>query len=276
MGDTMTSSPAALEQDPMRARKLRYTIAVLCVSLILALLLQNPEFPTSMRLVLLALLLLGLIRWSAALLLILFQLDLYLADPAYTDTAEPPGLLIAFFCVVLLMILSRLRSSQELTGIRSIVQLLTGVVKAAVLPSESMYTDVDNGPQPGRSGSEMFSIALRALILVLGAGILLVTFPPDQSSVQHYGLTPDGMRSLSIGLVLITAYFVVSIPLTEIWWKRMTPDQAGIYLRSRFLAWLHRDLRLFERKQLRHRRKQARDLQRVRRKHFLQFPKKVD
>ncbi len=272
----MTAPPSTtLAQDPMGIRKLCYTVAILCVSPILVWQLQNPDFSSSMRLIFLGTLLLGLIRWSAAILLVLIQLDLYLTGSVFGDSREPPGLIIAFFCVVLLMILSRLRSSQELTGIRTIAQLLSASAKKLLQPAERTSATQDEEAQTAW-GPELLSIASRALILVLGAGILLVMFPVDRSSVEKIGLAPDSLRSLSIGLVLFTGYFALTLVLSEIRWKQMTPDQAGIYLRSRFLGWLHRDLRAFQRRRRRLQRKQARHLWRAGHNTFSQYSEKAD
>ena len=255
MRDKTASPSTTLVKDPMAARKRRYTVALLCVGLFLVLQLQNPDFSFSMRLIFVGTLLLGLVRWSAAVLLILIQLDLYLTAAALGDAREPPGLIIGFCCVVLLMIVSRLRSSQEFTGIRTHVQLLSASVKIWLPPVERTSAIPDQDVQTGW-GLEMLSITSRALILVVGAVILLATFPPDQLSVEKIGLTPAGLHALSIGLVLFAGYFVMTLSVSEIRWRCMTPDQAGICLHSQFLGWLHRDLRKFRhcRRGLQHKR----------------------
>ena len=175
MPDTTAPSSTTVSRDPMGARKLRYTIAILCISPILIWQLQNPDSAFVLRLVFSGMLLLGLIRWSAAFLLFLIQLDLYLTTSALRDPREPPALIITFFCVILLMLLSRLRSSQELTGVRSIAQLLSAAVKAGLQPAEPPIP-IRGDETNNTAGREMLGIATRALILVLGAGLILVLF----------------------------------------------------------------------------------------------------
>ena len=205
----------------------------------------------------LAMLLLGLIRWSAAILLILIQLDLYLTVPAMGAIREPPGLIIAFLAVVLLMLLSQLRSAQELTGIRSATQLLMSAGTA--LRNPETQTSSDRVEEANHEPAfETLSMTVRSLLLVLAAGLLLITFSEDRGSVRQIGLTPTGLRTLQIGLVLFTGYIALTLPLSELRWKRLTRAQAGVYLRSRFASWLHRDLRAVERRRRNLRKKQAR------------------
>jgi len=255
----MAAPTVQLADDVMGSRKRRYTIVIMCVSPILIWLLQNPFFPSAMRLMFLAMLLLGLIRWSAAILLILIQLDLYLTVPAMGAIREPPGLIIAFLTVGLLMLLSRLRSAQELTGIRSATQLIAAAGTALLNPEAQSSLDRDEDEEHAPA-SETLWIAVRTFLLVLAAGLLLIMFPEERRSVRQFGLTPTGLRTLQIGLILFTGYIMLTLPLSELRWKRLTPDQAGVYLRSRFAGWLHRDLRAVERRRQKLRKKRTREL----------------
>ena len=279
MPETTAQSRATLALDPMASRKLRYSIAILCISPILIWQLQNPFSASAMRLIFLGMLLLGLIRWSAAVVLILIQLDLYLTHSAVGNTREPPALIITFFCVVLLMLLSRLRSSQELSGVRSITQLLRAVVKSWSQPGKELIPVHDEKPDAA-AGRELPGIAARTLLLILGARILLVMLPMEQSSVQQVGLSPAGLRTISIGLVLFIGYVVLTLPLSELRWRHLTTDQAGIYLRTRLICWLHQDLRAAERYQRRLRRKRVRQrvrqLRRAGKNGFSQYSKRAD
>ena len=71
------------------------------------------------------------------------------------------------------------------------------------------------------------------------------------------------LRTLQIGLILFTGYIALTLPLSELRWKRLTPAQAGVYLRCRFAGWLHRDLRAVERRRQKLRKKQARAMLRL-------------
>ncbi|MCH2211299.1 MAG: hypothetical protein MK110_08350 [Fuerstiella sp.] len=246
----------------MGSAKRRYSIAACCAGSVLIWQLQNPYSTLAVQLIFAGLLLMGLIRWSAPFLLILIQLDLYLTFSDINAVEAPPRLIIAFFCVALLMLLSRLRSSQKLTGVRSFRQLLTGAVNTITIPSgQSVSPDTDN--RRPTAGTEIAGIAARSLLLVLAAGWILEVSSPDGSSIQEYGLAPSDMQTLSVGLVLCAVYLMISLPFSEIRWRHLTPDQAGIYLRSRFTDWLRRDLRSIEQHRRRHRDKQSHRPRRV-------------
>lgn len=271
----MTAHTSTAQTDAMASAKRRYTFIIAGTGAVLILLIQNPFFPLAMRLMFLAMLMLGLIRWSAAILLILIQLDLYISVPDFGTYQEPPALIISFVTVILLAALSRLRSSQELTGIRSATELLTSAAQSVVSPDLLSSEDSDHDQHQG-SALETFWIAARSLVFVLMAAGLLQLYPLDTASVRDYGLTPAGLRSLQIGLILFSGYLLLTLPLTELQWKRLTPEQAGIYLQSCFTAWIHRDLRAVERRRRRLRKKQARALRRHRRDSYLQYTEKVD
>ncbi|MCH2203480.1 MAG: hypothetical protein MK102_16055 [Fuerstiella sp.] len=275
MSNPIAQQSTTLAHDPMGPRKLRYVIGILCIGPVLIWQLQNPYYTLAVRLVFAGLLLLGLTRCSAPLLLILIQLDLYLTVSTLYAVEDPPEPVISFFCVVLLMLLSRLRSSQELTGVRSIAQLLTSKVHTKRSSSEHA-APMGSDHRLQVAGSEILGVAARSLLLVLAAALMLAILTPDPSSVQEYGLTPSGMHTLSIGLILCAGYLIISLPFSEFHWRHLTPNQAGIYLRSRFIGWLHHDLRGIERRRRRHRRKQAHRHRRAQNHSYSTYSKEAD
>lgn len=246
MNQATTADP--LRQDILGAAKRRYTAAIIVLTLICVWLMQNPFFPSASRLILLALVLLGMIRSTAAILLILFQIELYLTESSIGLGFGPPAMIFAVVTVALLMILSRLRSAQDLTGERSVAQLIRSTA-GGLLRTDRGSRGRDEGSETG----EPLRIAVFTAGLVIAAELLLQMFPVDISSVRDYGLTPGGMRAAQLGLTLFTIYILVALPLGELRWKQLTPDQAGIHLRSRFVSWLYRDLAAVERKNRRRR-----------------------
>ncbi len=175
---------------------------------------------------------------------------------------QPPGLIIAVVMVLLLMVMSRLRSAQELTGVQSVRELFRSAARR-LLEADPSPVDNDSQPEQRTGTAEPLWIMFAALGLVFAAEWLLQVFPPVRTAVNEFGLTPGGLRASQLGLTLFTIYIVLAVPLSELWWKRLTPDQAGVYLRSRFAGWLHRDLKAVERRKRRLRRKQARRLRRL-------------
>jgi hypothetical protein len=216
---------------------------------------------------------LGSIRWTAGLVFLLIQFHLYLDLP----TAIPQDefeIGIVLLTIVSLMVISRLRSSQELFGVQS----ATNLFRSALGGNE--WTSADDKPDPlpeqTHSTREMVWLAASSVMLVAVAGMLLQSVPKHQNAVREYGLTANGLQTIQIGLLLFCVWMIVALPTRELNWKRMTPTQAGIWLRSQTVNWLHRDLRAIERRQRRLRsRRRKRRLHQMRPIHP-DFPKKAD
>ena len=66
-----------------------------------------------------------------------------------------------------------------------------------------------------------------------------------------------------LGCLLFALFLPVWILVNESVWRSRSRRQASIYLRSSFLKWIHRDLRMIIKKKLKARRKQIRALNRV-------------
>jgi len=246
--------------DAMSERKRRYTQAILCLAPAILWLVHNAWFPIGIRIVLAALMILGLIRWTAALVLLVIQFHLYLdlATPFPQDEFE---IGIVLLTIVSMMVISRLRSSQELSGVQSATHLITSAVRGTGLMSPDESDSKSTQPYSMR---EVFWLAARSVMLVAAAGMLLQSVPDHESSVREYGLTANGLQTIQTGLLLFAIWMIVALPLRELHWKRMTPAQAGIWLRSQTVRWLHRDMRAIERRRRRLRsRWQERQLHRM-------------
>lgn len=270
MHNADTPESTTILRDPMGARKRRYAVMIVLLTLLHLWLIQNPYFPSGTRLILIAVTLLGLVRWTAAILLLLIQVDLALYESTWRVSREPPMLLIAVGTVTLLMILSRLRSAQELTGVRGAAELLRSSGGRPDTAGE------ERREQSGSGAEEPLWVTGLSLTLVLAAGLLLQIVPIDQTSVREYGLTPAGMRAIRLGLFLFTAWLLIALPLGEWRWRQLTPDQAGVYLRTHFVSWLHRDLRAVERRKRRLNNKRLRALRRASRRSSSHASQKAD
>jgi len=246
--------------DPLMLRKQQYALTMIAVAALLMIQLQNPWIPTAMRVIFVAAVLLGFLRWSAAILLALIQLDLLLGEPPRAESAQQVLCMVtSFLTIVLIMTVSRLRSAQELTGVRTIRQLLRSTLFSLLNPDPDLQSAHDARNSQGLvSGAAVFRTCTKVLILMLAAGTLLLLFPEDTGSGRQLGLTSPALRVIQIGLVLFTLYFACLVLPGEFRWRRLTRHQAGIYLRSLYVGWAHRDLRMIVRHRLRRRRRNAR------------------
>ncbi len=241
------SQPHRLPDD-MTGRKRRYAQTILCLTPVMVWLLHNAWFPVGIRIVLGALMLLGFIRWTAALVLLLIQFHLYLDLPTPVPQNEFE-IVIVLITIVSLMVLSRLRSSQELSGIQSATHLIRSAVGGAgwIADTEESASELkDSG-----SMREVLWLAARSVVLIAFASMLLQSVPEHESAVREYGLTATGLQTVQIGLLLFCIWVVIALPTRELHWKRMTSAQAGIWLRSQTVSWLHRDMRAIERRRRR-------------------------
>jgi len=232
--------------DPMLSDKIRSIVTLGIAGGFLVLLFRNPWIPSAIRLLFAIALLLGLVRSSAAILLVLVQIDLALIE---NDLPFQISLVLnvatTLMTVLLLMAACRLRSAQELTGSLSYRRAFGSLWGGSRSLAERRAAEP--------VGAEGISVMtwLWSMLLMSVSGLMLVVFPEQSLSVMEYGLTPVGMRCLQIGIVLVIWYAVLTIPLSELWWRRLSPDQAGMYLRSLFLGWSHRDFRMVVRRQVR-------------------------
>ncbi len=223
----------------------RILIVLACV---LVWLVQDSGISSLARIIVIGLLLLGLVRWTAALLLVLFQLHLYFGTAYGSTLSNSPVMVQAV--LVTLMSLSRLRSCQELTGVESVAALLMSAVGRAAArsaTSESEDEERSGGPRVAWRG-ELLWMAVVGMILTGTAGMVLQWFPERPESVGLYGLTPSGLRAIQIGLLLFAVWLPVSLVVSEGHWKHLRPRQARLWLRSRLLEQHHRELKAIERR----------------------------
>ena len=252
-----------LRNDAMLPRKQRYVQILLCLTPLLVLALDQTWFPIGIRIVLAGIMLLGLIRWTAAILLILIQVHWYM-DPFPRMVLNSSDLILILLTVMSLMILSRLRSAQELTGIRSASDLLSTSIRG--LPTATDAAGVTASPvaqHRHRSGRELVWMVTRSLFVVALAGMIPQWIPATTNSATEYGLTASGIRTMQLGLLLFAAWLFLALPLAELRWKRMAAAPAGVWLRSQFVGWYHRDMRGIEKKRRRVHRKNQRAAQRA-------------
>lgn len=232
------------DTDPMLPRKWLLTRALLLLAIILLLIIQDVWFPSGMRLILLGLLLLGLIRWTAALILLLVQLHLYAGVTLGMESnwIEP---MIVVLTIFTLMVVSRLRSCQQLTGIRSGTSLLRG----------AFWLDRQDAAVSAAPIGEAVWVATVTCVTVAAAGFLLQNVPEVRMSARTLALTPSGLRTITIGLMLFAVWILIDLPLKEIHWKQIRRQQAGVWLRSQLAGWFYRDLKAVEhhRRRLHHR-----------------------
>ena len=212
------------------------------------LMLLAPEAPWSIRLLIIALVMLTLKRWGGVLVLMLVQGDLVLRegrDMAILNGSG--GVLFVLVVMGVLMFVARQRELLQQIARSSLLQVAREFLNSGEAPAESPK---EFSVPAGR----IFSSALRGITVLFGcvviARVALGMLPTNREVTAGLRDFLDVDPSLTAGALLIVSLFAVWIAVSEVSWRQMTASQARMYLRSAFLKSHYADLRMIVRKRL--------------------------
>ena len=106
--------------------------------------------------------------------------------------------------------------------------------------------------------SVLLLVACSVLAFLLMSLVPVDTTFTGLNTIREFRRRPTGYRVIMSGLLLFSVYVLAWLVINEGVWRRLSPAQAGLYLRSVFLKWLHRDLRMVTKRRLKRRRRMAR------------------
>ncbi|MCP4857428.1 MAG: hypothetical protein GY903_23335, partial [Fuerstiella sp.] len=118
------------------------------------------------------------------------------------------------------------------------------------------------------SGYRVLMSGLLLLIACSALAFFLMSFVPMDTTftglntIREFRLRPSGYRVLMSGLLLFSVFLLAWLIINEGVWRRLSAAQAGVYVRSVFLKWLHRDLRMVTKRRLKRRLKRRRRIDR--------------
>lgn len=200
--------------------------------------------------------------WTVAALFVLVQLKLALRD-------TPRGL-------------SLLRDDELLFGIGVLAMVIAGsrlvVLLAPMVPNDTTIFGLFRAlarqlaadaradrtvVMPTRHGAtfsatEVVTGMARAIAAVLVAALLLGKFPLDPTTIERMVLFDWAVRSITISVVLILIYQVTNAVLGTICWRRLTPPEARVHLRSELVNGTHSEVRVAVTQQIKQLRKESR------------------
>lgn len=212
------------------------------------LMLLAPEAPWSIRLLIIALVMLTLKRWGGVLVLMLVQGDLVLRegrDMAILNGSG--GVLFVLVVMAVLMFVARQRELLQQIARNSLVQIAREFLNTGETPAESPKA-------VGIPAARIFSSALRGITLLFGcvvvARVMLGKLPTNRAVTSGLRDYIDIDPGLTAGALLIVCLFAVWIAVSEVSWRQMTAAQARMYLRSAFLKSHYADLRMIVRRRL--------------------------
>lgn len=220
----------------------------------------------SLKFFFLAILVLTLRRWTGALLLALLQVHLFFLEPRVADFGGAIGEFVwVMTTVLLIMAVSRFRTLQEKDEHSTVRRLLSSVISGGTNAHE-----YDASVIRRHTAAAVVTSGRSALLLVgccLVALNLMSLVPADRTitglnTVSEFRLRPSGYRIIMSGLLLYSVFVVSWLFINEGVWRRLSSSQAGIYLRSVLLRWMHRDLRMLTKRRLKQRRRTARHRER--------------
>ena len=212
------------------------------------LMLLAPEAPWSIRLLIIALVMLTLKRWGGVLVLMLVQGDLVLRegrDMAILNGSG--GVLFVLVVMGVLMFVARQRELLQQIARSSLLQVAREFLNSGEASAES-------SKEFSIPAARIFSSALRGITLLFGcivmARVLLGMLPTNREVTAGLRDYIDVDPSLTAGAMLIVSLFAVWIAVSEVSWRQMTAAQARMYLRSAFLKLHYADLRMIVRRRL--------------------------
>ncbi len=208
------------------------------------LMLMAPELPWSIKLFIIALVLLSLKHWGGVLVLLLIQADLFLREGGkFAGLRGAWGIVFVFVVVSVLMFVARHRQLLNQVASGSVFSLLKDIFK---LPSRE--TDPASEPPVSPLLLSMVSSALRGLTLLLcctfAARFLLGLLPNSREFHGNLRGLTEIDPTMSAGVTLVVSVVAAWLVVSEIAWRRLTPAQCRVLLRSVFLKIHYRDLRM--------------------------------
>jgi|GEM_PF-6952949 len=107
-----------------------------------------------------------------------------------------------------------------------------------------------------RDGIGMIDLAgIRCVSSIAIAFAIMLLVPEDPTSVTRLRLTPGGLRAISIGIALGGVVFIFSTIIRAIGWRRLSPSESRIYLRSEAISSLFVELRSVWKRRIKSRQK---------------------
>ena len=217
------------------------------------LMLMAPELPWSIKLLIIALVLLSLKHWGGVMVLLLIQADLFLREGGqFAGLRGAWGIVFVFVVVSVLMFVARHRQLLRQIAGGSALSLLKDIFK----PSSRQMVPASEPPVSPLLLS-MASSAFRGVLLLLccifAARFLLELLPNSREFTGNLRDLTEIDPTMSAGVTLVVSVIATWLFVSEIAWRRLTPAQSRVLLRSVFLKIHYRDLRMIVRRRLKNR-----------------------
>jgi len=200
---------------------------------------------------------LGFRFWWVALLLLMVQVGLFLAEPGSVSgySNSPGSSLVSIGVLVLLISCSRyltLTSSPAPFRLSNRLSARVAYLHATREPriKFAKFGVVSRDDSTVGSG-ELFTMLARTVIPVVAiSGILqLVPLDPDTPTIAR--LIPPAVRTITLGIIFLAIYVLANSFLNIFIWRRHAPSEARVFIRSELSKWIHREVSQVSRRRIR-------------------------
>lgn len=191
---------------------------------------------------------LGFRFWSVALILLMVQAGLFLAEPGSVGGYynSPGSSLVAIGVLALLISCSRyltLTSSpapfrlSNRSSVRVAWQHATREPRKEFAKFGVLSRD-DSTVSPG----ELFTMLARTVIPVVAISAMLQLVPLDPDTPEIARLIPPAVRTITLGIILLAICVLANSFLSIFVWRRQSPSEARVFIRSELSKWIHREV----------------------------------
>jgi uncharacterized membrane protein YbjE (DUF340 family) len=242
---------------------IRNLMQLAIVGLLIGMLLfHNVKIPVTVAGLVVILLLWLVGRTSATPLLVAFQLVLYFRETARPDVLNDSGSVL--FVVVVLGLLTFLSRDQSLYRLvsRRLPDLFWSLFGGRnddepTTSFESVHPPAASPDQP--QSPARIRQAASLVICVLVAQFLLVRFGLRGGIERGSQPIPEVNGMVTASPILVVLIIAVVVGMSELAWKRLTMEQASMFIRSTQIKLMYSDLRMIVRRRMtdRRRRKQT-------------------
>lgn len=186
--------------------------------------------------------------WVIALMLLLIQAGLFLVEPgslnAFGNSEGSAFLTIAV--LTLLISASRyltLTSSPLPYRLSNRASIKVAVQHARRTPRRDFAAF---GVLPRQSSTidstEVVTLLVRIVVPVAVVSVLLAAVPLDPAAPEYARLIPPAVRTITIGVILLLICVLTNSLLSALAWRRLSPAESRMFLRSELSQWIHREV----------------------------------
>jgi hypothetical protein len=199
----------------------------------------------------------GVRFWSVGLILLTVQAGLFLAEPLSLSaySVSPGSSLLAIGVLALIISSCRyLTLTSSPTPYRLTNRSSAKVALHHARRRKSRKTFAAFGVLPRDESTvrsaEPFTMLGRMVLPVAAVSMMLTLIPLDPAAPNDARLYPPVVRTISLGIILLLICVVSNSLMNVLVWRKLSPAEARIFLRSEMSKWIHREVSRVSRRRI--------------------------